>query len=124
MQPNLREPEYVFCTVPAASYGDYQQYQPLASFAEEEGLTLVLERPQALSAGFDCSASFKAISLSVHSSLEAVGLTAAVSTVLAEQGISANVIAAFYHDHLFVPAADAQRALDCLTQLQQAHSAI
>jgi hypothetical protein len=46
-----------------------------------------------------------------------VGLTAAVSAALTREGISANVIAAYYHDHIFVPEADAERALDALRAL-------
>ncbi len=45
---------------------------------------------------------FNQITLTVHSSLDAVGLTAAVATKLASYGISANVVAAYYHDHIFV----------------------
>jgi hypothetical protein len=51
------------------------------------------------------------ITLNVHSSLEAIGLTAAVAGRLALHGISANVVAAYYHDHIFVPTADAERAV-------------
>ena len=50
----------------------------------------------------------------MHSSLIAVGLTAAVSGTLAAHNISANIIAAFFHDHLFVPQEDAERALAAL----------
>jgi hypothetical protein len=57
------------------------------------------------------------ISLDVHSSLEAVGLTAAFATALGNEGISANVIAAYYHDHIFVPTADAERAVAALKAL-------
>ncbi len=57
------------------------------------------------------------ISLGVHSSLEAVGLTAALSNALAEGGISANIIAALHHDHLFVPWSRRQEALRCIKAL-------
>ena len=57
------------------------------------------------------------ITLTVHSSLEAVGLTAAVSKALTEANISCNIVAAFYHDHIFVPIADAPRAMDALFAL-------
>jgi hypothetical protein len=60
---------------------------------------------------------FSCITLSVHSSLDAVGLTAAVSTKLTQVNISANVIAAYYHDHVFVASKDAQRALSALNEL-------
>ena len=60
------------------------------------------------------------ITLKVHSSLEAIGLTAAMSRALMEAGISANVVAAYYHDHIFVPAADAERAVEALRQLSAA----
>jgi len=117
MVPNLSETDYVFHTVPNGSYGEFQNLLPIASFQEAEGLTLVVARHVAQSQGIDCSSVFSCISLSVHSSLEAVGLTAAVANTLADCGISANVIAAFYHDHIFVPKARASEALQALQAL-------
>ena len=114
LSPQLDSREYVLCTFKNAVYGDYAQLQPIASYMEAEGLTLVVEKNSADREGIDYQAVFKCITLNVHSSLQAVGLTAAVSSLLAEQGISANMIAAYYHDHIFVPAADAERALALL----------
>jgi hypothetical protein len=57
------------------------------------------------------------ITLNVHSALEAVGLTAAFATALGQAGISCNVIAGYYHDHLFVGQADAERAMHVLRDL-------
>ena len=59
----------------------------------------------------------RCITLTVHSSLEAVGLTAAIATELAGLGISANVVAAYYHDHVFVPCAQAEQAVAGLAAL-------
>ena len=61
------------------------------------------------------------ITLNVHSALEAVGLTAAVSRALTEAGISCNVVAAYYHDHLFVPAEQGERALKILQDLARSN---
>ncbi len=55
----------------------------------------------------------------MHSDLQAVGLTAAVATALAEAGISCNVVAAAYHDHLFVPVESASQAIAALRTLQE-----
>jgi hypothetical protein len=60
------------------------------------------------------------ITLTVHSSLEAVGLTSAVSKSLTEANISCNIVAAFYHDHIFVPVKDAERAMNALQNLTRA----
>ncbi|MDX1733495.1 MAG: ACT domain-containing protein [Halioglobus sp.] len=117
LSPQLLGQEYVFCTVADGAPGDYLQLDPLATFREQEGLTLVLERGIAAGAGFPVDAPMSCITLQVHSSLAAVGLTAAVSGALAQAGISANVVAAWYHDHVFVPAGRAQEALDCLRNL-------
>jgi hypothetical protein len=115
MEPKLLAPEFVFCTV-SGSLIDYVSLNPTAIFLEAEGLTLVLEKGKAQSAGFPFEDSFRQITLTVHSSLEAVGFTAAVSEKLATEGISANVIAAYYHDHIFVQSDKAERALSALKE--------
>lgn len=116
LSPKLLECEYVFCTV-SGDLRDYLLLEPVATFMEAEGLTLVLKKSNALEAGLSFEGSFKQITLTVHSSLEAVGLTAAVATKLASKGISANVIAAFYHDHIFVQSSKADAALKALREL-------
>ena len=91
---------------------------PLMTFREEEGLTAILAPAEAESLGLSGGPVFRRITLGVHSSLEAVGLSAAVAVALAAAGISANLVAAFHHDHVFVPAERAEEALACLRQLQ------
>lgn len=117
LQPSLLPGDFVFCTAANLKYGDLAELQPLASYQEEEGLTLVLAKQSADVAGLAYDVVFNCIILMVHSSLEAVGLTAAVSGKLAANGISANVIAAYHHDHVFVPKNKAQQAIQLLTEL-------
>ena len=62
---------------------------------------------------------YACITLEVHSSLEAIGLTAKVSEVLTQHCISANIIAAYYHDHVFVPYHQREEAMKCLQALSQ-----
>lgn len=116
MQPALVDESFVFCTV-KGQLADYIALDPIAMFRESEGLTLVLSQTAADKEVFDYESVFRQITLTVHSSLEAVGLTAAVSTALAAKNISANVIAAYYHDHVFVPCAQAEQALLALEAL-------
>ena len=116
MQPALGDESLVFCTV-KGQLADYLALEPIATFRESEGLTLVVSQAAADQSGLDYEGVFRQITLTVHSSLEAVGLTAAVSTALADQDISANVIAAYYHDHIFVPSAQAEQALSVLRAL-------
>lgn len=116
IKPKLLDEEFVFCSV-AGDLSQYLKLRPVASFAEAEGLTLVVSKATALKADLYFAGSFRQITLTVHSSLAAVGLTAAVSSQLALKGISANVIAAYYHDHVFVPSADAEAALSAIQAL-------
>ncbi|HDY7976739.1 TPA: ACT domain-containing protein [Vibrio vulnificus] len=116
MSPQLVEGDYVFCTVDGP-LKDYLHLDPIATFREQEGLTLVLEAQQAEQAGLNTDSRFCLITLTVHSSLEAVGLTAAFANKLASYGISANVIAGYYHDHIFVPQGKAHEAMSALTEL-------
>ena len=118
MQPKLLEGDYVFCTLTEGSQAEAADLQPLATYQEDEGMSLLLEKARADQAGLEYSGVFKGLTLSVHSSLEAVGFTAAVANKLAASGISANVIAAHYHDHVFVPADRAEQALSLLTTLE------
>ena len=91
-----------------------------AAVREAEGLTVVLPRAEAdaLELPYDFVAAW--ITLEVHSALEAVGLTAAVSRALTQARISCNVLAGFHHDHLLVPVADSARALEVLAELSAA----
>lgn len=115
MSPHLNDGDYVFCTLDSSRIPE--GIEVLGSFREQEGLTLIAERQQAEKAGltFDYVAAW--ITLKVHSSLDAVGLTAAFAGALGKAGISCNVIAGYYHDHLFVAQADAPRAMQVLQQL-------
>ncbi len=117
LEPRTLPATYVVCSVEGANYGALSRTSPLASFAEPEGLTLVLTRESADEEGLSYEGTFRCISLQVHSSLEAVGLTAAVTGELATHDISANVIAGYHHDHIFVPSRQAEPALRLLENM-------
>lgn len=117
MAPVLIDGEFVFCSFADARYGDHADREPIAAMSEPEGLTLVIPRAKADERGLDYTSVFRGITLRVHSSLEAVGLTAAFSRKLTEHGISANVIAGYFHDHIFVQRDHAERALAALMEL-------
>ena len=117
MQPSLQPGEFVFCNVGDSALTDWLVAEPMGMFRETEGLSLIVRRDRADAANLHYSSSFRLITLTVHSSLEAVGLTAAISRCLAEQGISANVVAAFHHDHIFVPTHRADDAMHALKNL-------
>ncbi len=119
MEPELMEGEWAFCSV-SGPLSQYLELQPLASLQEKEGLTLIVPQSQASSpllADVEVLGPYRQITLNVHSSLEAVGLTAAFATALTQQGISANVVAGFYHDHIFVASDKADAALQALQAL-------
>ncbi len=116
MQPVLNPQTYVFVTVPlVSSIPD----GIVGMFCEAEAHTLILEKSRADELNLEYGTELAWISLTVHSSLEAVGLTAAFATALTKAGISCNVVAAFYHDHIFVPIARAEEAMQVLLALSQ-----
>lgn len=119
LSPQMMTGEFVFCSWPDACYGDHSDLAPVAAICETEGLTLVIPRARADQESLSYNGVFRGITLTVHSSLDAVGLTAAVTRRLAEHGLSANVVAGYYHDHIFVQAATAQRALVVLETIAQ-----
>lgn len=116
LQPHLHAEPYVFCTL-AEDDQRREHCSALATFHEAEGLSVIMPLVQATMLNLPVEAPMAWISLTIHSSLVAVGLTAALSTCLAEQGISCNVVAAFYHDHLFVPWEQRNQALMALREL-------
>jgi uncharacterized protein len=113
MRPDVREGEYVFVSLSGPPDVPCE-----ATIAEAEGLTCVVRRRIADEKGWPYDFVAGWITLQVHSALEAVGLTAAVSTALTGAGISCNVIAGYFHDHLLVPIdrrEDAVRTLRTLS---------
>lgn len=115
MHPTLNDGDYVFCLMPAAQIIDPSLI--IGSFKEKEGLTVILDKNIADSLHLKYSYIAAWITLTVHSSLEAVGLTAAFSNALAKAGISCNVVAAYYHDNIFVAKQDAEKAMQVLEEL-------
>jgi hypothetical protein len=112
MEPMLNEGEYIFATV--ADLSAIPREITICEMKEKEGTTVVLPKEEAIRLGipFDFVAAW--ITLNVHSALEAVGLTAAFATALGGAGISCNVIAGYYHDHIFVDYERAERAMGVL----------
>jgi len=117
MDPVLKDGEYVFCTFASLTAEDCEALRPICLFEEEEGTSIIIHRNIADCNNISYEGIYKLITLRVNSSLESVGLTAAISTVLAELDISANVVAAFYHDHIFVPTEQAREALKAIKSL-------
>jgi hypothetical protein len=115
MSPRLDTCEYVF----AASDDQALLGHPavLGWFREDEGMSLIVESGAAARLGLDLDLPMKRIVCQVHSALDGVGLTAAVASALSEQNIPCNVVAAFRHDHIFVPSARAEQALTILLAL-------
>jgi len=113
MDPDLRPGVYVFATLPAGSPEPPGLF-PLMRFREAEGVSLIVERRAAMSAGLEAVFPCRMITLNVHSALEAVGFLAAVAARLAEEGMGVNPVAGFFHDHLFVPEDRAEDAMRCL----------
>ena len=116
MQPILYPGEYVFCSI---SDRNYSHLDPIGIFKENEGITLILERKKADTANLPYTSIFCMITLSIHSSLEAVGFLAAITNKLAEHNISVNPVSAYYHDHLFVPVSRAREAITLLKEFSQ-----
>ncbi len=120
MRPVLDKKDYVFSTKECYKINeDIIALDPIATFLESEGMTIVVTKMNADKHNLSYDAIFNKITLEVHSSLEAVGLTAAISTALTSNDISANVVAGYYHDHIFVPKEKARLALEILEGLTE-----
>ena len=118
MKPKLNPGEYVFCSVV-----DLQQInmsEIISFFREGEGITIIVERQIADRLQLEYTFIAAWITLTVHSSLEAVGLTSAFSKALTEENISCNVVAGYFHDHIFVDKKDSEKAMKALNKFSDA----
>ncbi|MGH6710845.1 MAG: ACT domain-containing protein [Bradyrhizobium sp.] len=123
MNPEMHDGVFVFCSIPA----DQEipaALRPVHVFREREGTTFVVRREEAESAGLPHQFASRLITLTVHSSLEAIGFLAAITTRLAQAGISVNAVSAYYHDHLFVPDHRADEALHLLQTMSGPSSTV
>lgn len=117
LKPKLNIGEYVFCTVKDVTSVELKD--TVLIFKEEEAITIIVKKEIADRLELDYSFISSWITLTVHSSLEAVGLTAAFSKALSENGISCNIVAAFHHDHIFVNKRDAEKAMAVLNRISE-----
>lgn len=112
MKPEHKLGDYVFCKVDTLDNFNLDEVEMF--FREKEAITIILKEEIAVKMKLNYFVVMSWITLTVHSSLEAVGLTAAFSKALSDHNISCNVVAAFYHDHIFVNKKDVEKALAIL----------
>jgi hypothetical protein len=118
MTPQLLAGTYVFATL-ARGVPQPDGLEPVMVFREREGVTVIVTEEAASAAALTASFRCRMVTLNIHSSLEAVGFLAAITTRLAAAGMGVNPVSAFYHDHLFVPADRAEEALELLMELAE-----
>ena len=116
LRPSVDAERWAFCALPG-----HEPPSPalgaVVTVRELEGWTAVVPLERARAAGLAHAGAYRRVTLTVHSSLDAVGLLAAVARALADAGIACNAVAGFYHDHLFVPEARAEDAVAVLARL-------
>ena len=119
MSPVLREETFVFITMNADA--PLPDISPVMQFIEVEGRTLIASLEEAkrtkLSYEFPC----RMITLNIHSSLEAVGFLAVITTHLAKLNVGVNPVSGFYHDHLFIPEDRASDVMQALADLSKTY---
>lgn len=117
MKPKHNPGDFVFCSINNLEIAN--SIDPVLLFKEDEGYTVIVPKEIADNLKLDYSFVAAWITLTVHSSLEAVGLTSAFSKALSDAGISCNVVAAYYHDHIFVNKSDAEKAMNILNEFSK-----
>ncbi|WP_299286456.1 ACT domain-containing protein [uncultured Tateyamaria sp.] len=120
MTPVLVPGRWVYCAQTDPDKAATHGAQACAVIREAEGVTLILPEDVAQAHGYDTTVPMRQITLDVFSDLQGVGLTAAVAQALTDENISCNVVAAYHHDHVFVPEQDAERAMAALVAAQKA----
>ena len=120
MQPELKADEFVFASIGKEKIIN-KNLNPICTFMEEEGVSIIIKRDEADINNIQYESIFKMITLNIHSSLNAVGFLSVITSELAKHNISVNPVSAYYHDHLFVPAARAEQVVTILNQLKKKH---
>ena len=119
MTPAVRPGIFVFITTDDPALATSLSYEAIATFKEEEGLSMIIPIELAERSMLNVDNPMRCITLNVFSSLDGVGLTAAVSKALGDNEIPCNMVAAFHHDHVFVPSQMCEQAQEILTSLQK-----
>jgi len=117
LQPELLNEDYVFITLDDDSDLE-NKLDPIATFKEKEGITLVVTQERAQGNNLQYNSVFSCISLGVHSSLTSVGLIAAISKSLSDNGIACNVFSGYFHDHIFVQKSLSTQALELINNIK------
>ncbi|WP_339652744.1 ACT domain-containing protein [uncultured Maribacter sp.] len=117
LKPSLNVGSYVFISLNDIT--KLSREDILFEFKEAEGITIILSKEKADNYNLDYDFVASWITLTIHSALNAVGLTAAVSTALTKHNISCNVVAAYYHDHIFVSIKDTEKAMEVLGEFSR-----
>lgn len=120
MSPACDKVMYGFATLPSKDFKNLS-FMPKCMFQEAQGMTVIATIDEFVDNNIECMGPFACITLTIHSSLDAVGLTAAFATALGDAKISANVVAAYYHDHIFVAWEDRDNAITTLNALSTHH---
>lgn len=121
MTPEMRPEEFVFVSTKNSDVASALLPDAISLFREDEGISLIVPVAVAQKTNLGVDSPMRCITLNVFSSLEGVGLTAAVSTALGAHGIPCNMVAAHHHDHVFVPSQMGTHAMEILTSLQKQH---
>ncbi|MEH6512753.1 ACT domain-containing protein [Maribacter arcticus] len=117
LEPSLNVGSYVFISL--KDINEILREDILFEFKEAEGITIILSKDKADKYNLDYDFVASWITLTVHSALDAVGLTAAVSSALTKHNISCNVVAAYYHDHIFISKKDTKKAMEVLSEFSR-----
>ena len=119
MAPEVQPGVFVFVTTNDPDLAAFLSDKAISTFREKEGMSLLIPIDMAEKTNQSLESPMCCITLNVYSSLDGVGLTAAVATALAEHGIPCNMVAAYHHDHVFVPSDKSDEALAVLRKLQK-----
>ena len=117
IDPYLVDESFIFMTTDQSLSSISNALNPIASFLENEGLSLVITQAIADKNAITYDSVFSCISLGVHSSLESYGLISTISKELTQNNISTNVFSGYYHDHIFVQSSKAHQALEIISKI-------